>query len=145
MTMWPAAIMTPDYTLINPTTGVAVQTAQEWRDLQRWVLANNRRRLPKLQWPEPWLSLEVPTVYINYGRWMVRCACGDRPLVHPGWSLALCLGCGAIYERLQMPEDADAIARVLCARPEIGQRNWAPPETLEHLISENIAHGDRAV
>jgi hypothetical protein len=144
VSIWPNEILTPEHTLRSPLTGKAVQSTAEWLALQRWVLDNNRRMLPKLNWPEPWLSLDVPVVYVNCGRWMIRCACGDCPLVHPGWDLSLCLGCGAIYERVKMPEDAEEIAKVLCMRAEVYQRNWAPPETVADLSAENLAHGDAA-
>ena len=141
MMIWPRELTTPEHTLVSPLTGSAVRSPDEWRALQRWVLAQNRARLPKLSWPDPWYCLERPPVHVNYGRWMIHCACGDCPLVHPDWHLSLCLGCGAVYEGLMMPFESDAIEAVLCARPHPSQRNWTT-ETLDELRAENLAHGD---
>lgn len=140
--IWPAEILTPAHMLISPLTQRAVRSAREWLEAQDAVLKNNRQRLPLLQWPGPWRSNQVMRPYINCGRWLVRCACGDCPFAHPAWQLAVCLGCGAIYEQLRFPDDMDEIVRVLCHRPHPHQRNWAPPETLDSLIAENVAHGD---
>ena len=142
MSIWPREILTPEHTLFAPGLGRAVRSPEEYLVLQREVIAHNRICLPRLAWRDPWVASSRPVAVINMGRWLLHCPCGNAPLVHPGWLLACCLECGAIYREFVLPDDAQAIAAVLCGRPEIHQRNWAPPETVEMLKAENVAHGD---
>jgi len=79
---------------------------------------------------------------INFGQWVLRCACGNAPSVSVAWDLACCFECGAIYRHLAFPPDRVAIEHVLLARTR-QDRNWdSQTETLADLIAQNITRGD---
>jgi len=118
-----------------------VRTAAEYRAKQRQYIATARLAMPALNWRDPWLSLDHPDVLIASGKWLVWCACGNYPSVDPVARLACCFECGAIYEQLTMPIEADAIAAVLVKRPRIGTRTWIAPQTVDDLREENRANG----
>jgi hypothetical protein len=134
MGLWPNEIMTPVHLH-------GVRDALEYRAKQRAYITNGRRTAPALNWRDPWLSLEKPEVLILAGKWICWCECGNYPSVHPLWRLACCFECGAIYEGLTMPADAEVIAAVLAKRPRIATRAWLPPQSVEELRAENRAQG----
>jgi len=83
---------------------------------------------------------EQPPVYVAMGKWVLRCACGNAPSVHPEWHVARCFECGAVYEHVTMPAQAREIERVLIERP-MKNRGWLPTETLDELQADNERHG----
>lgn len=134
MPRWPNAIMAPLHVH-------GARTEAEYRQQQRDKLAQGRHFHPQFEWPEPWLSKQIPPVFIAGGKWMVTCACGNCPSVHPDWRLALCFECGAIYEGVTIPGNAKDIEAVLVERPHPSNRAWLPNETVDDLIAQNVAHG----
>lgn len=117
------------------------RSAADYRAKQKLYIAAARASMPALNWRDPWPATERPDVLIAAGKWLVPCACGNFPSVHPGWRLACCFECGAVYEDLVIPADAVAIAAVLVRRPRIQERGWIAPQTVDHLRAENVAHG----
>lgn len=99
----------------------------------------------------------VPLVArVNHGQWVASCDCGapskvptpggvvflDRPLI---W----CVRCqngstGRGWRRAVVPIPAtrQQIETVLMLRPNVGDRNWEPSETVDDLIAQNREHGD---
>ena len=121
-----------------------VNTEADYRRAHRDAIARGRARYPNLEWPEPWLALFAPSAFVAGGMWQLRCAtvgCTNCPSVSPEWRLALCWDCGAVYERVPLPVDIEAIERVLMRRPDVSSRNWLPTETVEDLVRENAEHG----
>lgn len=87
--------------------------------------------------------IDVATwAYVGYGAWRIKCRCGERTHADPEWRLACCFGCGAVYTNVVFPPERYEIERLLALRPVQGHRNWAPPETYDQLVAEQIAHGD---
>jgi hypothetical protein len=98
------------------------------------------------------VAAAVPPVvaYVNHGRWVVDCECGDAGVVDPGQPDRgfFCFGCYNIIHtglprRVAYPVDEvrGRVEALLLARPDLGTRNWSPAETVEDLAIENIAHG----
>lgn len=130
-------------TVINtPLERKGARTPDEYREIQRRIIARNRKARPTMPWSDPFISDLRPEVYIGAGTWLVRCVCGDCATVHPVWRLACCCFCGAIYEDLAIPDEADAIAAVLLKRSNPTTRNWKAPETVSDLRAQNLAHGE---
>lgn len=110
--------------------------------------AEGRRRYPGLVWPRRWRSVATPAPIVSGGSWKIQCAtadCGEHPLVKFEWGgLAICFGCGAVYEGIAAPADRAEIERLLLNRPEARTRNWSwpSPETVDDLRAQNIEAGD---
>lgn len=85
----------------------------------------------------------TPAVYVDGWKWCIVCGdgvhCGNRPAY--AWGIAGCFDCGAYYEDLVLPADADEIERILAFRPKLAQRSWYPGETLDALRAENASIG----
>lgn len=128
--------------LLRPQQVHGVATPEHYRAFQADLLRRNRTAQPWANWPEPFASVDAPTVYVGAGKWLVRCVCGNCPSVDPDWRLACCAECGAIYEDLVMPADAEAIEAVLMLRAKPLHRNWRPPETVADLVAENLDAGE---
>lgn len=77
---------------------------------------------------------------VDHGRWIVDCECGAGNSVHPEWSFAGCMACGAIHLVVIIPPDWKAIEAALNNRKRDMHRNWTPGETLEQLHEENRLH-----
>jgi len=93
MGIWPDEIMTPRH-VHNASS------QEDYRLKQKIYIQQGRAARPELKWCDPWLSLDHPEVLIAGGKWLVFCGCGNYPSVDPGWRLACCFECGAIYENL---------------------------------------------
>lgn len=104
------------------------------------------------------LTADPLVARINNGMWIASCSCGappargaptpgmivflDRPL---GW----CVRCGnqawgGGWRRVVAPpvRERAAIESVLLCRPNVGDRNWEPGETIADLVAQNAEHGD---
>lgn len=107
------------------------------------------------------LTAEPLVARVNHGVWIASCTCGapprpDRPgMPNPGCVVFLeiplgwCVRCGnrpwgGGWRRIIVPppEQRRAIESVLELRPNVGDRNWEPGETLADLVAQNIEHGD---
>ncbi len=92
--------------------------------------------------------------YYNHGRWVVHCPAADCLAASKAGADLVCvcrdemvcdhpqIPCGAIIP-VEMPDDAEAITRLLDLRPKRGNRNWFPGETVDDLKTENVTHGVR--
>ena len=81
------------------------------------------------------------SAFINSGRWICVCDCGNAPSADPAWVMALCFECGKEWApTFPLPTTLDAIEAVLVQRP-IQNRNWLPEQTVEDLQAENDAAG----
>lgn len=81
--------------------------------------------------------------FIGNGAWRITCTkCGEPPCTDPDWGVSCCFYCGAIHTNIVFPDNYREIEALLVKRHVPHQRNWAPPETLEDLINEQIAAGD---
>jgi hypothetical protein len=98
------------------------------------------------------VAAAVPPVvaYVNHGRWVVDCECGDAGVVDPAWPDRgfFCFGCYNIIHtglprRVTYPMDGVRylVEGLLLLRPDPATRNWSPAETVGDLTIENIAHG----
>lgn len=141
--LWPTErILRPSDTLAGVTTKM------DYYVMQRALIQQGREKLPRLNWLDPWEVIEAVQPYVNWGRWMVKCACGNCPLFSPEWMCALCFECGAKYHLFDLPEAQTLIEveRVLLLRPQLSTRNWRVPgqrpESVEDLVIENVEHGD---
>ena len=121
-----------------------VTDEQSYLARHRLAFLEAKQMFPALAWPTPWISEVRPALTVRQGIWKIACAtlgCLNHPVVSVEWRLALCWDCGAIYERLLIPADIEAIERVLLQRPVPETRNWWLDETLADLIAENAAQG----
>lgn len=95
------------------------------------------------------------TARINHGLWIASCECGSRGVPSPGcvvWleiPLGWCVRCGnqgtgrGWRPIVVPPADLRAeIEEILLFRPNIGDRNWEPHESIDDLIRQNIEAGD---
>lgn len=116
-----------------------VDSADAYRALVENVMAARRAsgRIEAATWIDP----TFVEAYISAANWVVNCTCGAGNMVQPDWSLACCLACGAIRTNIVVPADRVAIEAALNARPQEYSRNWKPPETVESLLADNVAHG----
>lgn len=97
---------------------------------------------------------------VNGGIWKALCECGMRTdlaksKVAPGcvvWldqPLGFCMRCGNQahgrgWRPVVVPDPVmrAQIEAILSCRPNIGDRNWEPSETIEDLVHQNREHGD---
>jgi len=109
--------------------------------------------------PRPRAAEAVSRAYVNHGRWVVDCECGNAveavtdplpyqirigqkkwrcepwtPEAHPDGF------CGSRYTVL-WPRHADRIMAILKHRPRASNQNWMPGEPLSLLVAENLEHG----
>ena len=85
---------------------------------------------------------ETPVAYVNEGRWVIDCDCGNGCIAGPvGWdggnvSVAICFECGSVY-RPAFPLTRASIETVLLARPAVHQRNFMadPANAEKHGLS----------
>lgn len=80
---------------------------------------------------------------IHCGRWVVLCGrpwCASALTLTPGTPGMACWDCG--WEgRIVWPPDPEGIEAILTMRPNVLNRGWEPGETVQDLLTENIAHG----
>lgn len=76
---------------------------------------------------------------VDGGTWLVDCECGAGNAVDPEDRVALCFGCGAVHEGVEVPDPAGikTIEKLLLARPTQKLRGWRPGETANDLLAEN--------
>lgn len=116
----------------------SARTPAAYRQQQAQYIAQGRRRYPALRWRDPWVVVLNPAVVVEGGKWLVPCACGNYPSVHPDWQLACCFECGAVYEGLVLPAEASAIEQALLERPHPALRAWRPGETAGDLRAQTL-------
>lgn len=78
----------------------------------------------------------------NAGRWVVDCPrqfCGSALKLNPGDGFR-CWECGTSAD-VVWPADSAAIEQALMLRPNPGNRNWVPGESVLDLLLENLRHG----
>lgn len=91
-------------------------------------------------------SDEQPPAVVNDGRWVVRCACSNACIAHPGGAegwlepIAICAECGTVY-RPVFPKNRAAAESALLARPDVRNRHWETHERLANLVTENAERG----
>lgn len=92
---------------------------------------------------------------VNHGTWIASCDCGARGIPAPGCvvfvdkQLGWCARCGNQgsghgWRPVQIPSAdlRNQIEAVLLCRPNVGDRNWEPGESVADLIAQNQEHGD---
>lgn len=95
---------------------------------------------------------------VNHGIWIASCSCGAPRLEGaptPGCVVFLehlvgwCVRCGNRswgggwrHVVAPPPDERRRIEAVLLCRPNPGDRNWEPSETVADLIAQNREHGD---
>lgn len=89
----------------------------------------------------PWDAPTAAVPFINGGKWVVLCDCGDAPMASPAWDIARCFNCGAIYRSLAWPAEREAIEAALLDRPQAITRSWLAGESLADLQAQNVEHG----
>lgn len=117
----------------TPVDVHGVRTAAEYRSAQADYIRRRRVARPKLNVNDPRVVIPNPPVEVVHGKWIVRCTerfrggiCGDLVSVHPDWHLGCCFKCGAIYEDIEMPENAAEIDAELSALTAFQSQNWSP-------------------
>jgi hypothetical protein len=142
-------MLTPPFLMTAKHAHPNVRSEQDYRQQHRVAIAKLQQAYPNLPMRGVWESPDVPQPFVSGGRWVVECTtpgCGNCPMVAPGWgaeglALACCYECGATYERIVMPAEADDIERLLVRRMQPGLRYWNPEVSLEHLRTHNGALG----
>lgn len=127
-------------TITGPLHAHGVRTAEDYRAKQAAHIADLMTARPNGPWGAPHAVAAPVDGYVNGGRWLVRCPCGNTPSASPEWGVACCFECGAVYT-VAFPDDRDAIESILVKRPVMRTRNWIPGETVADLDAENVAHG----
>lgn len=106
--------------------------------------------------------------YIDFGRWAVRCECGQNNYADPLERVMFCARCGngnsGMARPVIFPQEGmrKKIEKAILARPVVEHplakndvdkarlakpyfdgllRCWHPGETLDDLVTENLAHG----
>jgi hypothetical protein len=122
---------------------VGVRSKADYFAQQKAEIDRRRKMLPNYPWNNPWVYVgPLPAVFVSNGKWLIECPCANCPMLEPEWDgLALCYDCGAIYEGLALPPDAAEIEAILIKRPKLGQRYWAPGQSLDTLIAINTELG----
>lgn len=86
-----------------------------------------------------WHGIADQDAYVNHGRWLADCPCGDAMAVDPDIPWGVCLGCGG-HAVVRFPVNAIEIERILAHRPTANQ-NWREPDTMAHLVADNAVRG----
>lgn len=134
----------PPYLLGATDVHPYVRDRETYVALHRMKQQQKIEAFPRMGFRAPWRCEDRLDVFISGGVILIRCACGNAPVVERVSRIALCFTCGAIYQDIDLPIHLDEIERVLCARPMLETRHWARPETVDDLQRENIAHGVEA-
>jgi hypothetical protein len=83
--------------------------------------------------------------YVSHGRWVADCpSCASAQEVDPADPQFWCPMCQLPSWRTLLVPGKRELARIeaaLLARPNPENRNWMPPETVEHLEAETSAGG----
>jgi hypothetical protein len=122
----------------------------------------------RVMWDGIRVGGEPLAAYIDFGRWLVRCECGQNNYVDPLERVVFCAKCGnknnGMARPVSFPPDAvrRRIERALLARPVIEHprakdeierarlatpvhtglpRCWHPSQTVDVLEIENTAYG----
>jgi hypothetical protein len=119
--------------LMFPDGATRVSTPEEY---QGWQAAMLQGRGIARRWD----SDLRPRAHVNHGRWIVLCACGVGAFTHPGWRIACCGECGAVFRGVEFPENWREIEETLLKRPSRSKQNW-DGEPLLALKAENLVHG----
>jgi hypothetical protein len=101
------------------------------------------------------LTAEPLVARVNHGVWIASCPCGARGTPAPGGvvftatPLVCCARCGNQaagrgWRTVALPDTPTRyrIEAILLCRPNAGDRNWEPGETLADLLAQNRDHGD---
>jgi hypothetical protein len=85
-------------------------------------------------------NAEPKQVFINHGRWVIRCDCDNGVVTPPPQpdAQAICPSCGTIWTTLVFPDDADVVEATLTERPFKKNQNWEPGESVNDLQRENV-------
>ena len=80
--------------------------------------------------------------YVNHGRWLVDCVCGNGVPVDrvDGPAEAVCFSCGAVWTGIVFPDERREIETLLTTRRWDTHQNWKPGETVDKLQRENDEH-----
>lgn len=112
-----------------------------------------KAEIQPLAWTIP--SARPMTARVNHGVWIASCECGAGGLPSPGCVVFLdqplgwCVRCGnrqhgGFWRPIVAPPEHGRrlIEAILLCRPNIGDRNWEPGETIADLVAQNREHGD---
>ena len=130
------------FRIVTCREGIArCSTQEKYETRQRDALLKRASDFPHLGFvTKPWDAPDGQVAFIVGGKWIVKCECGDCPLASPGWNIARCLQCGAVYQSLTWPPNREEIERALLARWTANVRTWLPTETLDALLAQNAEH-----
>lgn len=131
-------MLNPSFLMTARHVHPRVNTEADYRARQAEALAALARAYPNLPWQGARVVAELPSAFVSGGRWLVECSCGNCPALAPEWGgLALCYECGAVYEGVAQPVDAEEIERLLVARKHPSMRYWNPTQAVETLRADN--------
>ncbi len=122
--------------------GAACTSPAAWVGMMTQHLRAFARQYPLKPHGTPHTETLTGSPLVRHGVWKIACSCGEHPVYSPEWGLACCFHCGAVYDGIPLPPMLAEIERLLLLRPVMVHRNWCPPETVDDLRAENLAHGD---
>ena len=120
--------------MVLPATRAAEIPARLW-----WSREDVPFFLPEESADEPLAT------YVNHGRWVVMCECGDAQLASADDPRFFCVSClnerqGGKWRPVTWPKNRRVIEQVLRER-FTENANWLPGESVEQLRTENIENG----
>jgi hypothetical protein len=97
-------------------------------EVERMIITPHREASPRL-------------ARVNFGRWMLDCACGAGIMADPAFAEARCFACGAIWIAVfPAPATIARLEPLLLARP-LDARHWQASESIADVEAANAAHG----
>ena len=110
------------------------------------IVAGNKAAYPNMPWGDPHVVAgSQPELFVAGGVARIdcpECASYGAQNVPAVWidgrfALACCVECGAIYDRIAVPETWAAIEAALIRRQQQPHRYWNPVLSVEQLIADN--------
>lgn len=136
------SLLPTDHLILPKEIHRGVTSPETYLLAQRVAILQKRVEFSNLNWRMPfeWEGALV-LLKVSDSHWQLVCGCGNTPAYDPGWQLACCFTCGAIYKQAP-PDNWREIERVLVNRSSFIHRHMLPGQTVEELRAENRAHGD---
>lgn len=122
-----------------------VNSANRYRQWHAEQIANGKKLYPNMPWGDPCVRHgRPPDLFISGGVARIECVtddCGEAPAV---WltsepHIACCIGCGAVYEGIELPARWSEIEAALVRRREAAARYWNPTISVEDLVTQNAS------
>ena len=152
-------------------TAKDIAKRQGLKTVEEWILDRTRRSMERGYFHVGWDGVHVGgahvMAFVEFGRWLVRCECGQHNYADPDTPLAYCARCGNGNSGLARPvvfptASMKKIEAVLLKRPVIEHplakdeieaarlarpvfvalpRNWYPGQSVADLLEMNKMYG----